>query len=143
MTNTVSATTVLLTGGPTTLSDEQRVVTVSSDTDKVKLQVVDPPQVPRLPAAPNRLLLVSGVLISGLAMSVALTVVLGQLDRSFATVDDLRRLGLPVLGGISTLGVTPFLQRLFTAARFGVAMAALVVIYAGLMVHLLRSAALI
>lgn len=111
--------------------------------DKVKLQVVDPPQVPRLPVAPNRLLLVSGVLIAGLAMSVALTVVLGQLDRSFATVDDLRRLGLPVIGGISTLGVTPFLQRLFTAARFGVAMAALVVIYAGLMVHLLRSAALI
>jgi polysaccharide chain length determinant protein (PEP-CTERM system associated) len=111
--------------------------------DKVKLQVVDPPQLPRLPAAPNRFLLVSGVLVAGLLISGALTVVLGQLDRSFATLDDLRRLGLPVIGGISTLGVTPLMQRLFTAARFGVALAALVAIYAGLMVHLLRSAALI
>ncbi len=33
--------------------------------DKVKLQIVDPPEVPRLPAAPNRLLLVSGVLVAG------------------------------------------------------------------------------
>ena len=111
--------------------------------DKVKLQVVDPPQVPRLPAAPNRLLLVSGVLIAGLAISAALTVVLGQLDRSFATLDDLRKLGLPVIGGISTLGATPLLQRLFIVARFSAALVALMVIYAGLILHLLRSAALI
>ena len=111
--------------------------------DKVKLQIVDPPQVPRLPAAPNRLLLVSGVLIGALAVAGAITIVLGQLDRSFATVDDLRRLGLPVIGGISMLGVTPLMQRLFVAARFGIAMVMLVVIYGGLMLHLLRSAALI
>ncbi len=39
--------------------------------DKVKLQIVDPPEVPRLPAAPNRLLLVSGVLLAGLGGGVA------------------------------------------------------------------------
>ena len=111
--------------------------------DKVKLQVVDPPEVPRLPAAPNRLLLVSGVLIASLLISGTLTVALGQLNRAFTTLDDLRELGLPVIGGISTLGVTPLFQRVLIGARFGVALAALVVIYAGLMVHLLRSAALI
>ena len=34
--------------------------------DKVKLQIVDPPEVPRLPVAPNRMLLVTGVLLAGL-----------------------------------------------------------------------------
>jgi hypothetical protein len=36
-----SATTVnvLLAGGPSTLSDEQRIVTVTSDTEKVKLKM--------------------------------------------------------------------------------------------------------
>ena len=34
--------------------------------DKVKLQIIDPPQVPRLPVAPSRLLLITGVLLGGL-----------------------------------------------------------------------------
>jgi hypothetical protein len=70
-------------------------------------------------------------------------VLLGQLDRSFSTIDDLRSLGLPVLGGISVLGRRPSLQRLMIAVRFSVAVMALMVIYGGLMVHILHSAALI
>ena len=69
--------------------------------DKVKLQIIDPPEIPRLPVAPNRMLLVTGVLLGGLATGAGLTVLFGQLDRSFSTVDELRNLGLPVLGGIS------------------------------------------
>jgi polysaccharide chain length determinant protein (PEP-CTERM system associated) len=111
--------------------------------DKVKLQIVDPPEVPRLPASPNRLLLVSGVLAAGLGGGIALTILSGQLDRSFSTADDLRSLGLPVLGGISTLGRPPFMQRLMIGMRFSAAVMALVVIYGGLMVHILRTAALI
>ncbi len=111
--------------------------------DKVKLQIVDPPQTPRLPASPNRLILVSGVLFAGLAGGVLLPVLLGQLDRSFSTVDDLRSLGLPVVGGISVLGRQPFLQRLMITVRFSVAVMALMIIYGGLMVHFLHSAALI
>ena len=67
----------------------------------------------------------------------------GQLDRSFSTVEGLRQLGLPVLGGISVLGLIPFRQRLMTVLRFGAAVAILVGIYGGLVVHILRSAALI
>jgi polysaccharide chain length determinant protein (PEP-CTERM system associated) len=111
--------------------------------DKVKLQVVDPPEVPRLPAAPNRLMLVSGVLIAGLGGGIAVPILLGQLDRSFSSVDDLRNLGLPVLGGISILGRVPFFQRLMTTMRFSAAVIALMTVYGGLMVHILRQAALI
>lgn len=111
--------------------------------DKVKLQVIDPPQVPRLPAAPNRMLLITGVLFAGLAAGAGLPVLFGQLDRSFASADDLRALGLPVLGGISVLGLVPLRRHLMTAFRFSAAVAVLVCVYGGLIVHLLRSAALI
>ncbi len=111
--------------------------------DKVKLQVIDPPEIARIPAAPNRPLLVTGVLLGGLAIGLGMTVLFGQLDRSFSSVDELRALGLPVLGGISVLGMAPFRQRLMTALRFGAAVAVLMVVYGGLMVHILRTAALI
>lgn len=111
--------------------------------DKVKLQIIDPPEIPRLPVAPNRMLLISGVLLGGLAAGAGLTVLFGQLDRSFSTVEDLRNLGLPVLGGISVLGLVPLRQRLMAVFRFGAAVAVLVCIYGGLVVHILRSAALI
>jgi len=111
--------------------------------DKVKLQVIDPPEIPRLPVAPNRMLLITGVLLGGLGTGAGLTVLFGQLDRSFSTVDELRNLGLPVLGGISVLGLVPLRQRLATVFRFGAAVAVLVCVYGGLVVHILRSAALI
>jgi polysaccharide chain length determinant protein (PEP-CTERM system associated) len=111
--------------------------------DKVKLQIIDPPEVPRLPVAPNRLMLVTFVLLGGMATGLGITVLFGQLDRSFSTVDQLRSLGLPVLGGISVLGLVPLRQRLMAVVRFGAAVAMLVFIYGGLMVHILRSAALI
>ncbi len=111
--------------------------------DKVKLQVIDPPEVPRIPSAPNRPLLVTGVLLGGLAIGLGMTVLFSQFDRSFSSVDELRTLGLPVLGGISVLGMAPFRQRLMTALRFSAAVAVLMVVYGGLMVHILRSAAMI
>jgi polysaccharide chain length determinant protein (PEP-CTERM system associated) len=111
--------------------------------DKVKLQVIDPPEIPRLPVAPNRLLLITGVLLGGLGTGAGLTVLFSQLDQSFSTVDALRTLGLPVLGGISVLGLLPLRHRLMTVVRFGAAVALLVFIYGGLLVQLLRSAALI
>lgn len=111
--------------------------------DKVKLDVIDPPEVPRLPVAPKRLMLISGVLLAALGIGTAFTVLLGQLEQTFATVDDLRKLGLPVLGGISIVGLTSLRKRIFTVARFGLAVSVLLVIYCGLVVHNLRSAALI
>lgn len=111
--------------------------------DKVKLQVIDPPEVPHLPAAPNRLLLITGVLLAGMAAGVGITILFGQMDRSFSTVDELRTLGLPVLGGISVLGMAPLRQRLMTVMRFGFAVAVLVGTYGVLIIIILRKTALI
>jgi polysaccharide chain length determinant protein (PEP-CTERM system associated) len=111
--------------------------------DKVKLQIIDPPEIPRLPVAPNRMLLVTGVLLGGLGTGAGLTILFSQLDRSFSSVDELRVLGLPVLGGISVLGLIPFRHRLMAALRFSAAVAVLVGIDGGLVIHILRSAALI
>ena len=111
--------------------------------DKVKLQIIDPPEIPRLPVAPNRMLLITGVLLGGIGTGVGITILMGQLDRSFSTVDELRSLGLPVLGGISVLGLVPLRQRIMSVMRFSAAVGVLVCIYGGLVVHILRSAALI
>ena len=111
--------------------------------DKVKLQIIDPPEIPRLPVAPNRLLLVTGVLAAGVLSGLGLTILFGQLDQSFSSIEGLRDLGLPVLGGISMLRLMPLRQRLMTVARFGAAVAVLVGVYGGIVVHILRSAALI
>ena len=111
--------------------------------DKVKLQVIDPPEIQRLPVAPNRMLLVTGVLLGGLLSGAGITVLFGQLDQSYASVEELRQLGLPVLGGISILGFISLRQRMSIVLRFVSAVAVLVVIYGGLVMHILHSAALI
>lgn len=111
--------------------------------DQVKLQIIDPPEVARIPVAPNRPLLVTGVLLGGVAIGLGITILFGQLDKSFSSVDDLRTLGLPVLGGISVLGMAPLRQRLMTAFRFSAAVTVLMAVYGIVMVHILRTAALI
>nr|WP_246602346.1 XrtA system polysaccharide chain length determinant [Falsiroseomonas tokyonensis] len=69
--------------------------------DRVQLEVVDPPTRPTQPVSPNRLLLSAGVLVLGLGAGVGLVLLLMQFDRSFYTLADLRRIGLPVLGAVS------------------------------------------
>lgn len=111
--------------------------------NKVQIQVIDPPVLPRLPVAPNRILLVSGVLVAGLAASVMLPLLLAQLDRSFCVVDDLRTLGLPVLGGISMLGTRTIHQSLRLYLPVVFALSGLVVIYGGLIFRILRMTSVI
>ena len=70
-------------------------------TDQVRFSVIDPPTTPRVPAAPNRLLLLTGVLIAGIAAGVGAAFALGQLRATFATGTKLERAtGLPVIGSI-------------------------------------------
>jgi len=111
--------------------------------NKVQIQVVEPPVVPRLPVAPNRLLLVTGVLVLGLGAALTLPVLLAQLDRSFSEVEDLRILGLPVLGGISLLGARPLRQTLRVALPVGLAFMVLLAVYGGLLVHIFHTTAVI
>ena len=72
-----------------------------TQTDQVRFSIIDPPTVPRVPAAPNRLLLLTGVLVAGLAAGIGAAFALGQLRGTFATAPKLERAtGLPVIGTI-------------------------------------------
>ncbi|MGE3690756.1 MAG: XrtA system polysaccharide chain length determinant [Novosphingobium sp.] len=75
---------------------------VQNERNSVKFEVVDPPSTPRGPIAPNRPLLLFGVLIVGLGAGVGAAFALGQLRSTFATAARLEKsVGLPVLGAIS------------------------------------------
>jgi polysaccharide chain length determinant protein (PEP-CTERM system associated) len=75
---------------------------VETERSAVKFEVVDPPSTPRVPAAPNRPLLLVGVLIVGLGAGAATAFALGQLKGTFATAAKLERtFDLPVIGTIS------------------------------------------
>jgi hypothetical protein len=69
--------------------------------DQVRLEVVEPPTVPALPIGPNRSLLALGVLAAGLGAGLLYALLRSMLDRSFFNLNELRDLGVPVLGAIS------------------------------------------
>ncbi|MGN5374176.1 hypothetical protein [Sphingomonas hankookensis] len=75
---------------------------VQTDTDAVKFSVIDPPTQPRAPTAPNRPLLLLGVLVVGIGAGVGVAFALSRLRTSFATAARLEKVsGMPVLGAIS------------------------------------------
>ena len=111
--------------------------------DKVKLNIVDPPQVPRLPVTPNRLILIPAVLLVGLGVGVGISFLLSQFDRSFHTLEDLRDLGLPVLGGISLLGAAVSPRRVMSTIGFCAGLLVLVVVFGGLLAYVLRTQAMV
>ena len=75
---------------------------VETERSAVQFEVVDPPSTPRTPAAPNRPLLLAGVLILGLGAGAGTAYALSKLGSTFATASQLERsFGLPVIGTIS------------------------------------------
>ena len=75
-----------------------------SQTDQVKFSVIDPPTTPRAPAAPNRLMLLTGVLLAGIAAGIGAAFAMGQLRQTFATAPKLERAAdMPVLGAIGEM----------------------------------------
>ncbi len=80
---------------------------ISSETDAVQFRVIDPPSSPLAPSAPNRPLLIFGVLLAALAAGVGVALALGQMQSTYASPMKLERAtGLPVLGSISQM-LTP------------------------------------
>ncbi len=119
--------------------ESMRIATAAeADADKIKMQVIDPPQVPQNPVAPKRPLLISAVLIAGLIAGVAIAVLLVQFDQSFHTIDELRDLGLPVAGGVSLLNVTVTRGRLASVMMFSLSLLLLAAIYGGLLYRVAR-----
>lgn len=75
---------------------------VENERSSFKFEVIDPPTTPRSPSAPNRPLLLIGVLFAGIAAGIGAAFAIGQLRSTFATTAKLERsLDLPVLGSIS------------------------------------------
>ncbi|MGI8944257.1 MAG: XrtA system polysaccharide chain length determinant, partial [Qipengyuania sp.] len=75
---------------------------VETERSAFSFRVIDPPTLPRTPEAPNRPLLLIGVLIAGLAAGAGAAFVVGQLRSGYPTAEKLERsLGLPVAGTIS------------------------------------------
>ena len=83
---------------------------VETERSAIKFEVVDPPSTPRVPAAPNRPLLLFGVLFVALAAGAGTAFALGKVGNTFATASKLEdTFELPVIGTIS--------QNLTEAAR--------------------------
>lgn len=83
---------------------------VKTEREAVKFEVVDPPTTPRAPVAPNRPVLLLGVLVVGICGGCAGAFALSRIRSVFATTAALERaMDLPVLGAIS--------QNLTEAAR--------------------------
>jgi hypothetical protein len=75
-----------------------------SQTDAIKFNVIDPPTVPRTPTAPNRPLLLTGVLIAGLIAGIGAAFALGQLQGTFPTAQKLEKVtGMAVIGSIGEM----------------------------------------
>ena len=75
---------------------------VETERNAIQFEVVDPPSTPRVPSAPNRPLLLFGVLFVGLAAGAGSAFALGQAKGTFATATKLERtFELPVIGTIS------------------------------------------
>jgi polysaccharide biosynthesis transport protein len=81
---------------------------VQTRTSPLTIQVVEPPSVPSVPAAPNRPIFLTAVLILGLGAGVAAAFVAGQLQTTFPTQRKLAEVtGLPVLGTVSEVLTAP------------------------------------
>ena len=96
---------VMRTNYENLLKDREKLRTrgdVVDETSQYKFDLVDPPVVPQSPAAPNRPLLLIGVLLVGLAAGAGAAYAMGQLRSSFATAAKLEKsMGLPVIGSVS------------------------------------------
>jgi polysaccharide chain length determinant protein (PEP-CTERM system associated) len=77
---------------------------VETERSSIKFEVIDPPTTPRVPSAPNRPLLLLGVLIAGIGAGAGAGWAMSQLRASFATAGKLENVfELPVIGTISTV----------------------------------------
>ncbi len=75
---------------------------VETERGSIKFEMVDPPSTPRVPAAPNRPLLLFAVLFAGLGAGGSAAFAFGQVRGTFATATKLERtFDLPVIVTIS------------------------------------------
>jgi hypothetical protein len=75
---------------------------VQSENGTVKFRVIDPPSSPRKPTAPDRPLLLTGVLLFGLLTGIGVAFGMSQLQAKYVNAPRLEKAsGLRVIGSIS------------------------------------------
>ncbi|HYM33028.1 MAG TPA: XrtA system polysaccharide chain length determinant [Candidatus Cybelea sp.] len=109
--------------------------------DKVQFRMIDPPHVPLEPNFPNRPLLLSAVLLAGLAGGVMSAFLRARIADAFSTLQNLREMGsVVVLGGVSqVMTAVQRRRRTIEIAGFAGGVAALLIVYGGIMLALLTS----
>jgi polysaccharide chain length determinant protein (PEP-CTERM system associated) len=104
--------------------------------NNIKMVILDPPTVPRVPVAPDRVLLAIGVLVLGLGAAGGSIAAMMALDQSFHSVVELRAMGLPVIGSVSLAALPPTLtDRLKQIGLFGGVFALLLLALGGVMMR--------
>lgn len=109
---------------------------VQTETDAIKIELLDPPSKPTSPAAPNRPLFLTLVLLAGIGGGIGAAFGLSQVRTSYSTAAKLERAsGLPVIGSITEV-VTPerHIERRKRLVWLGGGAAALVGLYALLLI---------
>ncbi|MBK8961154.1 MAG: chain-length determining protein [Proteobacteria bacterium] len=107
---------------------------VDQQADDVKLKVIDPPRVPLLPVGPNRVQVMTVVLIGALGAGVGFAFLLSQINPRFYSSEELKEITqLPVLGTVSLV----FSERQRTERRmelgvFALTLIGLIAVYGGL-----------
>lgn len=75
-----------------------------TQTDAVKFSVIDPPTQPRTPTAPNRPMLLTGVLIAGILGGIGAAFAMAKLHATFPTTQRLEKAsGMPVIGSVGEM----------------------------------------
>jgi protein tyrosine kinase modulator len=114
---------------------EQARMSEKVDTEAVtiKFKIADPPNKPLTPSGPNRLLLLTVVLIGGLGVGFGLAFLLYFIKPTYMTIRQLQTVtGLPVLGFVSKQILDgPLVDKSFY--RFALISASLVFVYIGFM----------
>jgi len=89
------------------LSDRENLrvqAQAQTQSDSIRFKVIDPATAPRTPAAPNRPLLLTGVLLVALGGGAGAAFALSQLRTTYPTAQKLERAtGLPVIGSVSKM----------------------------------------
>jgi polysaccharide chain length determinant protein (PEP-CTERM system associated) len=103
--------------------------------DQIRFRVVDPPRVPAEPSAPNRPLLMTGVLMVGLIAGAVLALFLYLIN---PTLDNQRTVmeavGMPVLGAVSMVhGIKMERKERYALVAYSVAVIGLLALYGGVM----------
>jgi len=80
--------------------------------EKIKLKVIEPPRIPHNPAAPNRMMFSTVVLLLALVMGLALAFIRSKIDSVIYSQRALRELtGLPVIGAVTYTPLEGVLRR--------------------------------